>query len=93
MVADYLRRRFQLSAPVRLERISRWQVTDEYGRAGGSLVGVVRRQEEACIFHTRALTTEDLIHELLHVCHPDWEEERVNRRTGELVTELLREVD
>jgi hypothetical protein len=70
---------------VRLERIRHYEVTNERGRLGCSLVGVVCDAEAACIYHTRALTTEDLIHELLHVVQPSWREEEVVRETERLL--------
>ena len=70
---------------VRLERISRFQVTDHHGRRGCSLVGVVHDAHAACIYHSRALTAEDLVHELLHVAHPEWSEEAVVLETRRLL--------
>jgi hypothetical protein len=89
MVMEYLRREMRLAHSVRLERISRWQVTDEHGKPGSSLVGVVKNSDEACIFHTRRLTVEDLVHELLHVRHPDWSEQEVVNRTAEIMADLV----
>jgi hypothetical protein len=89
MVMEYLRREMRLAAKVRLERISRWQVTDERGKPGSSLVGVVNNRNEACIFHTRRLTVDDLVHELLHVRHPEWDETRVVERTNAVMAELV----
>ena len=70
---------------VRLERISRHQVVNERGRRGCSLVGVVYDEHTARIYHTRALTAEDLIHELLHVAYPSWGEEAVVLATTQLL--------
>jgi hypothetical protein len=70
---------------VRLQRIRHYEVTNERGRLGCSLVGVVCDAEAACIYHTRALTAEDLIHELLHVVQPSWPEEEVVRETEVLL--------
>jgi hypothetical protein len=71
---------------VRLERVDRYQVTDHGGRRGCSLVGVVYDEHRACIYHTRSLTLEDIVHELLHVAHPEWSEAAVvaetDRRLG-----------
>lgn len=69
-----------------LERISRFQVTDHHGRCGHTLVGVVYDTHTACIYHTRALTTEDLVHELLHVAYPSWSEAEVVAETHRLLT-------
>lgn len=77
---------------VRVERISPYQVTDEVGRPGCSLVGVVYDALSACVYHTRALTAEDIVHELLHVARPTWGEAEVIQATNRLlllVTEPL----
>jgi len=73
---------FGISLTVRLERISIWHVTGENGRPGCSLIGVFWNEQEACILHTRRLTEEDIVHELLHVAHPDWSEEAVVMETA-----------
>jgi hypothetical protein len=70
---------------VRLERVTPWQVTDSRGRRGCSLVGVVYDERAACIYHTRALTVDDLVHELLHVAHPGWSEAQVLSETEGLL--------
>jgi hypothetical protein len=62
-------------------RISRFQVTDEHGRPGAGLIGVVFDARCATIYHTRALTPEDLVHELLHVAHATWSEATVVHAT------------
>jgi len=69
---------------VRTERISRFQVTGEAGRPGASLVGVRFDAEQAVIYHTRALTEEDVVHELLHVAFPHWSEAEVRAETARL---------
>lgn len=79
------RRRLGIACPVRLERTSIWQVTDERGRRGCSLVGVALNRNEACIFHTRRLTEEDIVHELLHVAFPQWREEEIIAETRRLL--------
>lgn len=68
---------FDISHTVTTQRISRFQVTGEDGHAGAALIGVTCETNIATIYHTRALTVEDLIHELLHVAHPDWSESHV----------------
>jgi hypothetical protein len=78
---DYL----QVHQPVRTERVSRFQVTGEDGRPGAELVGVVHDEVQATIYHTRALTAEDLVHELLHVARPHWTEEMVVQETARLL--------
>jgi hypothetical protein len=70
-----------LTQDVRPVRISRFQVTDERGRPGVGLIGVVFDARQATIYHTRALTPEDVLHELLHVAHPTWTEGMVVRAT------------
>ncbi len=78
---DYL----SISQEVRAEKISPYQVTDERGRSGSSLTGVTFTETQAIIYHTRALTGEDIIHELLHVSHSDWNEQMVVQETDRLV--------
>src|SRR5262249_42868182 len=75
------RARLGVQQTVRTERISRFQVTGAAGRPGESMVGVSRDAGAATIYHTRALTAEDGVHELLHVAHPDWSEGRVVEET------------
>lgn len=70
---------------VRLERIRHYQVTNERGHLGCSLVGVVCDAEATRLYHTRALTSEDIVHELLHVAQPSWREEQVVRETERLL--------
>jgi hypothetical protein len=78
---DYL----QVHQDVRTERINRFQVTGEDGRPGAELVGVVHDPAAATIYHTRALTAEDLVHELLHVARPHWSEGQVVHETTRLM--------
>lgn len=79
--------RLDIRCPVRLERTSIWHVTGENGRRGCSLVGVVLAPHEACIVHTRRLTQEDIVHELLHVAHPEWGEAAVILETARLLAQ------
>jgi hypothetical protein len=58
------------------------QVTNEHGRPGAALIGVVFDAHAATIYHTRLLTAEDVLHELLHVAHPNWSEAVVVRATN-----------
>lgn len=74
-----------IATTIQLERTSIWHVTDDRGRAGCSLVGVVLDAEGACIYHTRRLTQEDVVHELLHVAHPAWTEAQVIAETTRLL--------
>ena len=75
---------FEIPQSVATEHISRFQVTGETGRAGAALIGVTFDATRAIIYHTRALTVEDLIHELLHVAHPLWSEAQVVYETSRL---------
>ena len=70
-----------------LERVSLFAVCDELCRVGNSLVGIRADHDRrrAVIFHTRRLTEEDVVHELLHLRHPDWSEWQVNARTAALL--------
>lgn len=83
--AEDWRRVLEVRQAVRLARVDRLQVTDHRGRRGCSLVGVVYNNEEACIYHTRALIAEDIVHELLHARHPQWSEAAVVAETDRLV--------
>lgn len=69
---------------VRLERASTLHVTNEQGRPGCSLVGVVWDAWTACICHTRCLSEEDIVHELLHVAFLHWSEDRVVEQTDRI---------
>jgi gamma-glutamylcyclotransferase (GGCT)/AIG2-like uncharacterized protein YtfP len=68
-------------------KISTTQVSDEHCATGLTFVGVVpdHAQLHAEIYHTRKMTAEDIIHELLHVKHPQWSEAQVNRRTEKIL--------
>lgn len=87
LVIAQWRAQLAISCVVRHEPISRFQVTGPDGRPGAALVGVVVEPERqvATIYHTRRLTTEDIVHELLHVAHPGWSEQRVVSETGRLL--------
>lgn len=69
------------------ERLSVFQVADDFCAVGNSLVGVCadHAAKTAVIYHTRQLRQEDVVHELLHVRFPSWSEEQVNERTAELL--------
>lgn len=77
--------RLRVPCPVRLERMSRWHVSGADGRPGCSLVGVYVREGEGVLVHTRRLTEEDIVHELLHVAHPQWSEAQVVAETARLL--------
>jgi hypothetical protein len=81
-VIDNLREYLEIRHAVRTERISCVQVTNEHGRPGAALIGVVFDAHAATIYHTRLLTAEDVLHELLHVAHPNWSEAVVVRATN-----------
>jgi len=75
------------------ERISPLAVCDEQCRVGNHLVGVVadHAARTATIYHTRRLTTEDVIHELLHVRHPEWSEAEVVAETDRQLANATRQ--
>jgi len=52
-------------------------------------VGVQINKEKmhAIIYHDRSLTDEYVVHELLHVKHPDWSEDQVNAETERLLNQ------
>jgi hypothetical protein len=75
------RARLGIARTVALQRISRRQVMAAGGRRGCGLVGVVLSVDGATIYHTRSLTLEEIVHELLHVAHPAWSEDEVVRAT------------
>jgi hypothetical protein len=72
---------------IRHERVSVFAVCDELCRVGNSLVGIRADHErrEAVVFHTRRLTAADVVHELLHLRHPEWSEREVNSATARLL--------
>ncbi|MEW6603598.1 MAG: hypothetical protein AB1351_02780 [Thermoproteota archaeon] len=74
------------------ERLSLFQVCDGYCRLGNSMVGVAADHDAkvARIYHTRQLKEDDIVHELLHVRHPSWSEEQVNRATKTLLAKKKR---
>ena len=71
---------------VECERISILQVSDNFCWVGNNFVGILKDhvRKKATIYHTRTLSKEDVIHELLHVKYPTWSENQVNRKTNEL---------
>lgn len=75
------------------ERISIYQVSDEFCRVGHEFVGVSQdlTQKHATIHHTRKLLEDDIIHELLHVRYPNWSEEEVVHQTEVLMRRRKRE--
>ncbi len=90
LLALWQRRLGLESYAVSCERVSIFQVADDFCCVGNSFVGVCADHEAktAVIYHTRQLREEDVVHELLHVRHPSWSEEQVNERTGMLLGSL-----
>lgn len=82
------RARLGVTQAVRCVAISQFQVVGENGEPGAELVGVVYDGREAVIYHTRGLQVDDVVHELLHVRHPDWSEARVVAETARLAPDL-----
>ncbi len=74
--------------------ISIFQVSDEYCRVGKNFVGISRDfdRKVGTIHHTRKLTEEDIVHELLHVRYPQWSEDQVNTETIHLLKEKQDEI-
>ena len=72
---------------ITLERISLLQVSDDYCNVGNSFVGIEIDfvNKKGRIYHTRILTEEDIVHELLHVKYPYWTETEVNATTDMLL--------
>jgi hypothetical protein len=72
---------------IALERISLLQVSDDYCNVGNSFVGIEIdfANTKGRIYHTRILTEEDIVHELLHVKYPYWSEKEVNATTNMLL--------
>jgi hypothetical protein len=69
------------------ERVSVFQVSDDFCAVGNSLVGVCADQaaKTAIIYHTRQIRQEEVVHELLHVRFPFWSEDEVNNMTVKLL--------
>ena len=72
---------------IAVEKISPWQVTNEGGHPNCSLVGI--RVDDALarcatLIHTRKLNLDDIVHEFLHLTHPDWSHEQVEAETQRL---------
>lgn len=63
------------------EAIDEMQVVDSWfnDTPGHEFVGIAIYREErvGVISHTRQLTEEEIIHELLHVRYPEWNEDQV----------------
>ena len=45
------------------------------------------KTKKAVIYYDRALTEEDIVHELLHVKYPEWSEDQVNKETKNLLNQ------
>ena len=54
-------------------------------------ISINKATSTAIIYHDRPLTEEDIVHELLHVKHPEWSEEQVNSETkqGNMKTQRI----
>lgn len=67
------------------EKVSRDQVTADDGNR--EFVGIcVNQEEKICfLYHTRDLTDEDVVHELIHVAYPEFTEEEVSISTARLL--------
>lgn len=87
MIALWQRRLGLESYRIVAERLSVFQVADDFCVVGNCLVGVCADHavKTAVIYHTRRLRQEDIVHELLHVRFPLWSEEQVNEKTAELL--------
>jgi hypothetical protein len=84
-IVEVWKRRLGVTQSVELVRISPLQVTGESGQPGCSLVGVVYDATTARIYHTRAVTVEDIVHELIHVAYPALSEAAVVAETNRLL--------
>jgi len=42
-------------------------------------------KKKGTIYHSRDLTEEDIVHELLHTANPEWTEDQVNEETTNLL--------
>jgi hypothetical protein len=67
---------------INCESISENQVVDELegNTSGHEFVGIQIdfKNQIGTIYHTRKLNEDDIIHELIHVKHPSWSEDKVN---------------
>lgn len=75
---------------VRFEKVSPFQVSNERVRANNNLVGLIIDdpvRKVATIIHTRrVITQEDIVHELVHLAHPEWQiHEDVNIETRRIM--------
>jgi hypothetical protein len=68
-----------------MEAVSALQVTGEDGLPGAEMVGVVIEERRFAIVHTRPLDESDIVHELLHVAHPNWPHEVMELWTNRLL--------
>lgn len=72
------------------EKVSQDQVTAEDGNR--EFVGIYVNHEKKIgfIYHSRDLTEEDIVHELIHVAHPEFTEEEVNFATSTLLDRKMK---
>jgi hypothetical protein len=71
------------------QRIRTHQVCDNSDKRGHEFVGICTDHNSfsACLYHTRKLHIDDLVHELLHVKYPLWSEKQVNDETERILKE------
>ena len=86
MMVDLWKSRFKLNEwKISLLAISSEQVTfdDDVPEEDRYFIGILKANgiKEAKIFYDRPLTEEDIVHELIHVKHPTWVEDKVNSFT------------
>lgn len=77
-----------LDYTVNFERITKAQVDAEDGNR--EMVGICfdSNDKTASIYHTRDLTSEDIVHELVHLAHPAFTEQEVRIATTDLMLKL-----
>ncbi len=81
---NYWQRVMQLQEyTITLKRISIHQVCDDTCKTGHSFVGIHTDHATctACLYHTRKLCADDLVHELIHVKYPYMTEAQVKNET------------
>lgn len=76
---------------INLERISEQQVCDDNLQTGNEFVGIYADHNnlKAYLLHTRELYLDDIVHELLHVKYPQWNDDQVNRETEKLIVNYI----
>lgn len=76
---------------ISIQRITEEQVTEVDGSIGSEFVGISTDHltKVATLYHTRDLYPDDLVHELLHVSNPDWDEDQINAETEVILSNYL----